>query len=253
METIEFAEVCTDCANAVHGSSPQDAARALIKGGAFVSGDLDTVCADLDRYREAGVDEVVLNVTGAGATARTDVRVYPTRAGAPPLVSNLNPAPGRTTAAQVVVPVGADGSISLRNNAGRVDLVVDLLQKFRTSILLLGFQEFLGLVPFEHERSQSLLPLDELDELCAGAFHDVSRVELLYFVLLLLGLLLEAANLFFHDLLIRQGRLRGGYCAHVGGVVVGEGGVAARASFYRCLLRWQGRPRTTTTSAGFSS
>ena len=134
-----------------------------------------------------------------------------------------------------------------------LDLVVDLLQKFRTSILLLGFQEFLGLVPFEHERSQSLLPLDELDELCAGAFHDVSRVELLYFVLLLLGLLLEAANLFFHDLLIRQGRLRGGYCAHVGGVVVGEGGVAARASFYRCLLRWQGRPRTTTTSAGFSS
>lgn len=48
----------------VHGSSPQDAARALIKGGAFVSGDLDTVCAELDRYREAGVDEVVLNVTG---------------------------------------------------------------------------------------------------------------------------------------------------------------------------------------------
>jgi hypothetical protein len=70
----------------------------------------------------AGTTAVVLNVTGAGATARTDVRVYPTRAGAPPLVSNLNPAPGRTTAASVVVPVGADGSISLRNNAGRVDL-----------------------------------------------------------------------------------------------------------------------------------
>ncbi len=78
----------------------------------------------------AGTTAVVLNVTGAGATARTDVRVYPTRAGAPPVVSNLNPAPGRTTAASVVVPVGADGSISLRNNAGRVDLVVDLLGRY---------------------------------------------------------------------------------------------------------------------------
>lgn len=78
----------------------------------------------------AGATAVVLNVTGVGATARTDVRVWPTRAGAPPLVSNLNPAPGRTTAASVVVPVGADGSISLRNHAGRVDLVVDLLGRY---------------------------------------------------------------------------------------------------------------------------
>ena len=78
----------------------------------------------------AGTTAVVLNVTGAGATARTDVRVWPTRAGAPPVVSNLNPSPGRTTAASVVVPVGADGSVSLRNNSGRVDLVVDLLGRY---------------------------------------------------------------------------------------------------------------------------
>ena len=78
----------------------------------------------------AGTTAVVLNVTGVGATARTDVRVWPTSAGAPPVVSNLNPAPGRTTAASVVVPVGADGSISLRNHAGRVDLVVDLLGRY---------------------------------------------------------------------------------------------------------------------------
>jgi hypothetical protein len=78
----------------------------------------------------AGTTAVVLNVTGVGATARTDVRVWPTTAGAPPVVSNLNPSPGRTTAASVVVPVGADGSISLRNHAGRVDLVVDLLGRY---------------------------------------------------------------------------------------------------------------------------
>ena len=78
----------------------------------------------------AGTTAVVLNVTGVGATATTDVRVWPTRAGAPPVVSNLNPAPGRTTAASVVVPVGADGSVSLRNHVGRVDLVVDLLGRY---------------------------------------------------------------------------------------------------------------------------
>jgi hypothetical protein len=77
-----------------------------------------------------GTTAVVLNVTAAGATARTDVRVWPSNGGAPPVVSNLNPAPGRPTAASVVVPVGPDGSISLRNHAGRVDLVVDLLGRF---------------------------------------------------------------------------------------------------------------------------
>jgi hypothetical protein len=78
----------------------------------------------------AGTSAVVLNLTAVGATQQTDVRVYPSRPGPPPVVSTANPAPGRTTAAAVVVPVGADGTVSLRNSAGRVHLVVDLLGRY---------------------------------------------------------------------------------------------------------------------------
>jgi len=74
----------------------------------------------------ADATAVVLNVTAVGGTRQTDVRVWPTRPGGPPTVSNLNPAPGRTTPAAVVVAVGADGTVSLRSSAGSVHLVVDL-------------------------------------------------------------------------------------------------------------------------------
>jgi hypothetical protein len=74
----------------------------------------------------ADATAVVLNVTAVGATAQTDVRVWPTRPGPPPTVSNLNPPPGRETPAAVVVAVGADGTVSLRSSAGSVHLVVDL-------------------------------------------------------------------------------------------------------------------------------
>ncbi|MCA1823929.1 MAG: hypothetical protein LC640_06645 [Frankia sp.] len=71
---------------------------------------------------------VALNVTAIAATEQTDVRVYPTRAGSgPPQVSNLNPPAGRTTPAAVIVAVGDDGTVSLRNAAGAVHLAVDLL------------------------------------------------------------------------------------------------------------------------------
>ncbi|MFI5758057.1 LLM class flavin-dependent oxidoreductase [Streptomyces sp. NPDC051569] len=39
-------------------------ARAVAEAGAFVTGDLDTVMKRLEEYRQAGVDEVVLNTTG---------------------------------------------------------------------------------------------------------------------------------------------------------------------------------------------
>ena len=70
---------------------------------------------------------VALNVTAVGPTRVSDVRVYPTHPnGAPPTVSNLNPAPGVITAAAVIVAVGEDGTVSLRNAAGSVHLLVDL-------------------------------------------------------------------------------------------------------------------------------
>lgn len=69
---------------------------------------------------------VVLNVTAVGASSNSDVRVYPARPGSPPEVSNLNLVRGQTVPNAVVVQVGQDGAIRLRNNGGSVDLVVDL-------------------------------------------------------------------------------------------------------------------------------
>ena len=77
----------------------------------------------------ADATAVVLNITSRGASATTDVRVYPTpRApGAPvPDVSNLNVSKGQTRANLVTVPVGQGGMVRLRNSAGSTDLLADL-------------------------------------------------------------------------------------------------------------------------------
>lgn len=75
----------------------------------------------------ASASAVALNVTAVSPTRVTDVRVYPTHPnGAPPTVSNLNPAPGAITAASVVTAIGEDGTVSIRNAAGSVQLIVDL-------------------------------------------------------------------------------------------------------------------------------
>lgn len=67
----------------------------------------------------------VLNVTGVGASAATDVRVYPGSGTTVPRVSNLNLAPGQTAADLVVVKLGG-GTVRLRNAAGSVALVTDV-------------------------------------------------------------------------------------------------------------------------------
>ena len=73
----------------------------------------------------SGVRAVLLNVTATGPTATTHVRVWP--AGDPmPGTSSLNVAPGQTRPNQVVVPVGADGRVSLYNNLGHTHLVADV-------------------------------------------------------------------------------------------------------------------------------
>ena len=69
---------------------------------------------------------VVLNVTAVAPTSTTDVRVYPTRGGAVPEVSNLNATRGRTVPNLVVVAVGDGSRVSLRNQAGRTHLLADL-------------------------------------------------------------------------------------------------------------------------------
>ena len=72
-----------------------------------------------------GATAAVLNVTVTGGTTSTDVRAYPTGS-AVPVVSNLNAPAFRTVPNLVTVPLGRDGKVTLRNNAGSVHLLADL-------------------------------------------------------------------------------------------------------------------------------
>lgn len=77
----------------------------------------------------AGASAVALTVTAVNATTSTDVRVYPTPAAAgatPPVVSNLNVRPGGAVPNVVVVKVGQDGKVRLRNQSGGVHLLADV-------------------------------------------------------------------------------------------------------------------------------
>lgn len=70
---------------------------------------------------------VALVVTAVSPSAVSDVRVYPTAGDAFPGSSNLNTRPGIVTANTVLSAVGRDGSVRLRNTAGSVQLVVDVV------------------------------------------------------------------------------------------------------------------------------
>ena len=71
---------------------------------------------------------VVLNVTGVGPSAATDLRVYPTpRSGsAQPLVSSLNLGAGAIRANLVTVPVGTGGRVRVLNSGGAVHVLGDV-------------------------------------------------------------------------------------------------------------------------------
>ncbi|MBC6446833.1 hypothetical protein [Actinokineospora xionganensis] len=74
------------------------------------------------------------NVTGTNTTANTFVTVWPAGIDLP-TVSNLNLAPGQTSANMATVGVGyEDGerAVSFYNNAGYVDLIVDVSGVFAT-------------------------------------------------------------------------------------------------------------------------
>ncbi|SEG49070.1 hypothetical protein SAMN05216223_105466 [Actinacidiphila yanglinensis] len=74
---------------------------------------------------EYGATSVVLDVAETGATASSYVTAY--RPGdAVPTASNLNFGAGETRAAMVVVPVDAQGRVSLYNNAGAVHLIASI-------------------------------------------------------------------------------------------------------------------------------
>jgi len=70
---------------------------------------------------------VALNVTETNPTAVGFATVWPSGVARPNPASNLNFVPGKTAPNLVVVPLGANGKVSLYNSAGSTDYVADLV------------------------------------------------------------------------------------------------------------------------------
>jgi len=79
-----------------------------------------------------GVGAVALNVTATAPSATSYVTVWPAGA-TQPNASNLNLRAGVTTPNMVIVALGVGGQISLFNEAGTTDLIVDVLGWFPTT------------------------------------------------------------------------------------------------------------------------
>ncbi|MGH7639773.1 MAG: hypothetical protein ACREOL_02515 [Candidatus Dormibacteria bacterium] len=87
-------------------------------------GDLQVQVAGAGGVPAQGVSAVVLNVTVTNTSAASYLTVYP--GGATPTASNLNWAAGQTVAHRVVVPLDASGQVSVYNDLGAADVVVDV-------------------------------------------------------------------------------------------------------------------------------
>ena len=98
------------------------------------AGQLDLPIVGRGGVPASGAGAVALNVTAINATAATYVTVWP--AGATrPTASNLNLAPGQTVPNMVIVKLGTGGKISLYNNGGSTDLIVDVLGWFPLDVV----------------------------------------------------------------------------------------------------------------------
>jgi subtilisin family serine protease len=73
----------------------------------------------------SGVSGAILNVTVTNTTASSFLSVWPSGQGRP-LASNLNWVAGQTVPNRVFVPVSATGRISVYNQSGSADVVVDV-------------------------------------------------------------------------------------------------------------------------------
>jgi uncharacterized protein (DUF1501 family) len=118
------------------GMSPLAPARLLDTrdGSGGHAGALDAgQMLDLQVAGRGGVsghpEAVVLNVTVTGPTAGSYLTVWPS--GEPrPYASSVNMAPGQTVPNMVMTRVGANGMVSIYNNAGSTHLIVDVLGCF---------------------------------------------------------------------------------------------------------------------------
>jgi V8-like Glu-specific endopeptidase len=78
----------------------------------------------------AGASAVAVSLVGTGGTSSTFLTAYGDTL---PTTSNVNITGGRTAAGMAVVPVGPDGRIKVRNNAGDIEVIVDYLGYYSAS------------------------------------------------------------------------------------------------------------------------
>jgi hypothetical protein len=81
----------------------------------------------------AGARSVGLNLTVTDASASTYITAY-AAGSVRPLASNLTVTPGDTRATFVMVPVSADGKVTLYNNRGTVSLLADVSGSFSPGV-----------------------------------------------------------------------------------------------------------------------
>ncbi|MEU8161693.1 hypothetical protein [Micromonospora parva] len=92
-----------------------------------------------------GVSALLVDVTAISPTVNTFVTVYPDQA-TRPAASSLNASTGEVISNSVVVKVGANGKIALHNQAGKVNLKLDVQGYFTTNTGGIGS----GFVAMDH-------------------------------------------------------------------------------------------------------
>jgi hypothetical protein len=74
----------------------------------------------------SGVSAALLQVTATRATTTTAITVHPAGQ-VPPGVVHVSTSPGRLVTNLVLVPIGTDGAVVVRNQAGATDIAVDVV------------------------------------------------------------------------------------------------------------------------------
>ena len=125
---------------------------------------LDLTVAGRGGVPASGVSAVVVNVTATNPSAASFITVFPSGQTRPAFASNLNVVAGQTIPNLVVARVGANGKISIYNNAGSTDVIVDVMGWFPT-----GYG-YAGLVPARLLETRSGLATVD------GQFNGVGKV-----------------------------------------------------------------------------
>jgi hypothetical protein len=94
----------------------------------------------------AGAEAVVMNVAVTNTTAESYLTVHPT--GEPrPLAANLNWVPGATVSNRVIAKLGTGGRVTIYNNAGLTDVIVDVNGWFTDATQVGAGGAYAALVP----------------------------------------------------------------------------------------------------------